>query len=159
GKFAGTADAPLASDRGIGPPQGGRESPPLIARSSVVCRRRRWSEPAPMCAQLAVIGVEESANAEIKTLLARASAWSGNRAPKRLRPLFTTKEKDHCGESQCRPRGWQYFDSEGVAMLTLRSHTACHFAITIAAALWLGGDANAQAAKPATTIAPAAPSA
>jgi CubicO group peptidase (beta-lactamase class C family) len=44
-------------------------------------------------------------------------------------------------------------------MLTLRSHTACHFAITIAAALWLGGDANAQAAKPATTIAPAAPSA
>jgi CubicO group peptidase (beta-lactamase class C family) len=44
-------------------------------------------------------------------------------------------------------------------MLTLRSHAAGRCAIIIAAALWLSGDANAQAAKPATTVAPPAPSA
>jgi CubicO group peptidase (beta-lactamase class C family) len=39
-------------------------------------------------------------------------------------------------------------------MLTLRSRTAGHCAIIIATALWLGGDANAQAAKPPTAIGP-----
>ncbi len=44
-------------------------------------------------------------------------------------------------------------------MSTLHSRTVGRCAITIAAALWLGGDADAQAAKPATAISPPAPSA
>jgi CubicO group peptidase (beta-lactamase class C family) len=44
-------------------------------------------------------------------------------------------------------------------MLTLRSRTVGRCAITIAAALWLSGGADAQAAKPATAIAPPVPSA
>jgi hypothetical protein len=75
--------------------------PPLTATSSVVCKASPLERARRGCAaQLASIGVEESANEQIK--FPQTGAWSTQPGVKSAAPLSTTKEKGQCGKRQFR---------------------------------------------------------